>query len=144
MGFLEQLMCRCGLGIPVADTPTYKISPELLAALEQLAVQEQRPLATLIEDILHAGIAQHHTATENLYLWQLLTPREQQTAALTCLGCTNQEIADAMVISPNTVRTHVRNVLYKLNLNSKVELQHMLAGWDFSPWLTDQDDLNTT
>jgi DNA-binding CsgD family transcriptional regulator len=38
------------------------------------------------------------------------------------------------VVSVNTVRTHVRHVLYKFNAKSKRELQRELHHWDFSTW----------
>ncbi|MCP4418020.1 MAG: helix-turn-helix transcriptional regulator, partial [Chloroflexi bacterium] len=71
---------------------------------------------------------------ENLALWHTLTNREKETAAFTCLGYTNHEIAQKMVISPNTVKTHLRRVLQKFGVGSKVELQFQLAAWDFHAW----------
>ncbi|MCP4418016.1 MAG: helix-turn-helix transcriptional regulator, partial [Chloroflexi bacterium] len=71
---------------------------------------------------------------ENLALWHTLTNREKETAAFTCLGYTNHEIAQKMVISPNTVKTHLRRVLQKFGVGSKSELQLVLASWDFSGW----------
>ncbi|MGW6558528.1 ATP-binding protein [Streptomyces hydrogenans] len=44
-----------------------------------------------------------------------LSPRETEVAALLAGGATNQEIADALVLSPRTVEHHVANVLRKLN-----------------------------
>lgn len=37
-----------------------------------------------------------------------------------------------MSISPNTVKTHMRRVLYKFHVGSKSELQLLLANWDFT------------
>ena len=51
--------------------------------------------------------------------------------ALTCLGLTNPQIAVRLSLSPETVKTHVRNVLAKFEVNSKDELRHILANWDF-------------
>ena len=56
-------------------------------------------------------------------------------AALACLGHTNPEIGRLMVISPNTVKTHMRNLLEKVNVSSKAELREVFAGWDFEAWL---------
>ncbi|MER8036137.1 ATP-binding protein [Streptomyces hydrogenans] len=44
-----------------------------------------------------------------------LSPREAEVAALLAGGAANQEIADALVLSPRTVEHHVANVLRKLN-----------------------------
>lgn len=51
-----------------------------------------------------------------------LTRREQEVAALVASGQSNLAIADALVISERTVEAHVRNILGKLRLNSRVQL----------------------
>ena len=58
-----------------------------------------------------------------------LTPREREVAYLVALGFTNKEIGDALVIAPETVKTHVRNILTKMELSSKVELRLYLVQW---------------
>jgi hypothetical protein len=40
------------------------------------------------------------------------------------------------VVSPETVKTHVRHILRKFNLSSRRELCRLLADWDFAPWLS--------
>jgi DNA-binding NarL/FixJ family response regulator len=51
----------------------------------------------------------------------LLTPRERQILTLLGEGRSNREIADLLVISERTARTHVSNVLTKLNLTSRTQ-----------------------
>jgi non-specific serine/threonine protein kinase len=48
-----------------------------------------------------------------------LTPREREVAALLARGCTNRQIADALLISQQTVETHVKRILAKLDLRSR-------------------------
>jgi NarL family two-component system response regulator LiaR len=50
-----------------------------------------------------------------------LTPREVEVLRLVAQGRSNQEIADALVISETTVRTHVSNILSKLHLASRTQ-----------------------
>jgi DNA-binding CsgD family transcriptional regulator len=50
-----------------------------------------------------------------------LTAREKQVLALLADGSGNRTIARALVISPQTARTHVPNVLGKLGLHSLLE-----------------------
>jgi DNA-binding NarL/FixJ family response regulator len=38
---------------------------------------------------------------------------------LVAQGCSNQEIADQLFISPQTAKVHVRSILAKLNLESR-------------------------
>jgi DNA-binding NarL/FixJ family response regulator len=51
----------------------------------------------------------------------LLTPREREILALLGEGRSNREIANILVISERTARTHVSNVLSKLDLTSRTQ-----------------------
>ena len=50
-----------------------------------------------------------------------LTDRELQVLRLVATGMSNREIATALFISENTVKNHVRNILEKLHLHSRME-----------------------
>lgn len=50
-----------------------------------------------------------------------LTDRELEVLALVARGKANKEIATMLFISENTVKNHVRNILEKLQLHSRVE-----------------------
>lgn len=50
-----------------------------------------------------------------------LTSRERDVLILVAKGHSNQEIADELVISERTARTHVSNVLRKLQLTSRTQ-----------------------
>jgi two-component system nitrate/nitrite response regulator NarL len=50
-----------------------------------------------------------------------LTPREWDVLALLVEGMTSKEMMERMSISGNTVRTHVQNVLTKLQVHSRLE-----------------------
>lgn len=52
---------------------------------------------------------------------QSLTPREVQTLGLLAKGKLNKEVADALEISPGTVRKHIQNIYGKLHVNTRVE-----------------------
>lgn len=50
-----------------------------------------------------------------------LTRREREVLALLAQGADNERIAQRLVISPETARTHVQNVLGKLDVHSRLE-----------------------
>ncbi len=50
-----------------------------------------------------------------------LTPREVQVLRLVARGMYNKDIATELFISENTVKNHVRNILEKLQLHSRME-----------------------
>ena len=62
-----------------------------------------------------------------------LTAREHEVLSLLSEGLGTQDIASALSISPSTVRNHIRNILSKLQVHSRLEavvyaLQHGLVG----------------
>lgn len=50
-----------------------------------------------------------------------LTEREVEVLRLVARGMTNQEIADRLVVSERTVRTHISNILGKLHLANRTQ-----------------------
>ena len=51
-----------------------------------------------------------------------LTDREREVVNLIVQGCTNREIAEALVIAEGTAVRHVANILNKLNLHSRAQV----------------------
>lgn len=60
-----------------------------------------------------------------------LTPREHAVLQELAAGHDNATVARALRMSPNTVRTHVQNILSKLNVHSKLEAvaRGVREGW---------------
>jgi DNA-binding NarL/FixJ family response regulator len=50
-----------------------------------------------------------------------LTDREMEVLKLVATGRNNREIAKELFITENTVKNHVRNILEKLQLHSRME-----------------------
>jgi DNA-binding NarL/FixJ family response regulator len=51
-----------------------------------------------------------------------LTDREREIAALVSRGLSNKEIAQELHLSANTIRTHISNILRKLNLSNRTQI----------------------
>ena len=51
-----------------------------------------------------------------------LTPREREVVALVARGLSNDEIAQAMVLSPTTAKTHVSRAMTKLRARDRAQL----------------------
>lgn len=122
------------LGLSRPNQLRVEVDQNLILSLERLAQREQRTETELASELLSMALIKRKEADANLQLWETLSPREQQVTALICLGYTNPQIAARLKLSQQTVKTHVRNVLYKFNLSSKAEMRHILADWDFSAW----------
>jgi non-specific serine/threonine protein kinase len=61
-----------------------------------------------------------------------LSAREREVAGLVALGYTNQQIADALVISERTANIHVQHILQKLSFNARTQI----AAWAVRHQLT--------
>jgi DNA-binding CsgD family transcriptional regulator len=56
-----------------------------------------------------------------------VSPREREVLALVAEGRSNKAIAEALYVSPNTVKTHVASLLSKLHADSRVQLAAIAA-----------------
>lgn len=102
--------------------------------LKTLSKHEGLPEQKLAQNLIAAGLSEYYSTDELMQKWETLSPRERDVAALACLGYSNQEIADRLVITKGTVKTHITNILRKFQLASRYELRNLLSHWDFSEW----------
>ncbi|MPZ73356.1 MAG: AAA family ATPase [Nitriliruptorales bacterium] len=60
-----------------------------------------------------------------------LSPREREVACLAAEGLTAAQIAERLVVSPHTVRTHLKRIHERLSVSSRAELTRFVvdAGW---------------
>lgn len=53
---------------------------------------------------------------------EVLTPREAEVLQRVARGASNRQIADDLVITENTVKIHLRNILDKLHLQNRIQV----------------------
>lgn len=88
-------------------------APEILNAIRKVA-RGQLAIETEVEQKL-----KHHE--ENPALHEELTAREKDILNLLAKGYDNQTIADELYISLKTVKTHVSNILAKLQVDDRTQ-----------------------
>lgn len=107
---------------------------EIITVVRKAARQQGRSEEEIIADLTKAGWDQLQQDIEMEERWNSLSHREQQVVALICIGYRNYQIAEILVIAPETVKTHLQNIFAKFNLRSSKELRLVLRDWNFSEW----------
>ena len=118
---------------------SYRVSSvldeDLLGSVQDLSAREGHPPDEMILILLDQAVKHHRQMDRAHSGWESLSPREKQVAAYVCVGLTGRQVAAQLVLSPETIKTHVRHILRKFNLSSRLELRRLLDGWDLDPWL---------
>lgn len=71
-------------------------------------------------------------AVDSFALLGQLTERESEIAVLLLKGRTYKMIADELYLSQNTVKTHIKNIYSKFNIQSKMELVNLMINKEHS------------
>ncbi len=74
-----------------------------------------------VELVLKKSYGESSNSEQDIFRGRL-SKREAEVAKAICAGMTNKQIADSLFISEKTVKTHVSNILLKLDLNDRVQL----------------------
>ena len=109
---------------------------QLVRTVKEMAVSQQRAEQEVYNDIIESGMKALDNKHKYEELWGLLSAREQQVTALTCLGYRSYEIAVVLGISYETVRSHSKHIYAKFGLTRK-ELRQALRQWNFEAWWED-------
>jgi DNA-binding NarL/FixJ family response regulator len=94
---------------------------EVLSAAKAAAEGEVLIEPATLSRLLHQVTKQREEQREVRSLFAKLSDREWEILRLLAQGQRNEGIARTLFISPQTVQTHVRNVLGKLGVHSKLE-----------------------
>ena len=96
---------------------------ELLSAIRLVAAGESLLAPSVTRRLIEAYLSQpEHDTTPAPEGLDELSPRELEVLGLVAQGSTNREIAEALFLSPLTVKTHVSRILTKLRARDRVQL----------------------
>ena len=101
-------------GFVTKDTPVKEFIASIQAVLDGQVVVPAR----LAREAVGGRPPQDRQAA---LLTEQLTERERQVLQLLAEGAGSAEIARRLSVSPNTVRTHIQNILTKLQVHSRLE-----------------------
>src|SRR6185436_8255439 len=78
------------------------------------------PAATkaMIARFLAQPQTEHHAAGS----LDVLTDREREVVALVAMGLSNEDIAERLVVSPHTAKTHINRAMAKLGARDRAQL----------------------
>ena len=96
--------------------------PNLLAAVRVVAGGEALLAPRLTRRLIEAFVAQERVAPAADDTLAELTPREREVLTLVGRGLSNAEIAETLVLSPLTAKTHVARLFGKLDARDRAQL----------------------
>ncbi len=104
-------------GYLLKDLPGEEVADAIRRVHDGQAIIPPGMAATLLQEFTRLSHETEPAAGEHVRL----TDREVEVLRLVARGLVNREIADDLGIAENTVKNHVRNILEKLHLHSRVE-----------------------
>jgi two-component system, NarL family, nitrate/nitrite response regulator NarL len=113
----ETLMRAMQVGVSGFVSKSRNLS-EVLQAIRQAAAGEIAIPTGLLLGLLNRTPRDNRAIARGR---DTLTPREREILILLARGKKNEEIAAALTIAPLTVRTHIRNMLKKLGMTSRLQ-----------------------
>lgn len=104
-------------GFLLKDTPPER----LLTAIQLVADGDMLFAPSVTRRLVEAYTQRADTTGHNRPDLDALTAREVEVLRLIGTGLTNMEIADQLVVSEATIKTHLNRTMTKLNLNSRAQ-----------------------
>lgn len=94
---------------------------QLVNAVERTAAGEAPMASTVLARMIDRFLERAPAGASDPPRLESLSPREREVLGLMAAGLTNTEIAEHLVVSIATVKTHVRNILAKLEARDRVQ-----------------------
>ena len=95
---------------------------ELVSAIQAVMEGEVVIHPTLVKVLVKENRKQETDEKQAPEEKDILTKREKEVLRYICLGYTNQEISEFLVVSPKTVEKHKSNIMEKLELKRRHQL----------------------
>ena len=95
---------------------------QLVEAIEALAHGDALLSPGFTRRLIDEFAARAEPASADPELLDELTAREREVVALVALGLSNREIAERLVVSPATAKTHVSRAMVKLHARDRAKL----------------------
>lgn len=95
---------------------------ELLDAIRVVAAGDALLAPSVTRSLLEKFAVLHEASPELRSQLEELTPRELEMLTLVGSGLSNVEIAEQLVLSPLTVKTHVNRVMMKFGVHDRAQL----------------------
>jgi RNA polymerase sigma factor (sigma-70 family) len=113
---------------------SFEVDADLSEQLRLAARASRQSPESFATELLARGLEQEILRDQVRAILEGLTPREQEVTWYTARGYTNRQIAETLVVSVETVKTHVRHVLEKLGVHSKADLRLLLLNLGIRWW----------
>ena len=114
-----------------------QVEPFLMFALRR-RIADEDTAATAEVEVPTVQASQTETKAESMVTAETdttddpllkLSPKKREVAELICMGYTNRDIAESLVISEHTVKDYVKDIYYALDVHSRIELAALVNNY---------------
>ncbi len=104
-------------GFLLKDAPAH----ELIQAVHVVADGDSLVTPSVLRRLIADFASRDHSARPKPVTLDELTPRELEVLRLIARGLSNTEISEALVVAPQTTKTHIGRILRKLDLRDRAQ-----------------------
>lgn len=132
---LSSPVVGAALGAGARGCLSLELSPdELVESLSMIAKGDIIVSRGIVQNL----VQELGTSNNQGEIFNSLSHRQREIISLVVDGLTNREIADTLIITENTVKVHLRNILDKLAVRNRQQLAAFAAQGGFSEVRRDQ------
>jgi DNA-binding NarL/FixJ family response regulator len=125
LDYLTKAVEAGAAGYILKETAYHRLPDAVRRVMSGESPLDQELAMRLLQDVTHRS-RQHGQSTlqrvaNHERVGESLTEREREILALLALGMTNQQIAEELVLSMGTVKTHVHRIISKLGVSDRTQ-----------------------